>query len=113
MADFLAASALVASQTVNLQEDFNTGSFMSLSSIISLMIMIFAGYLAWGCNKGKSVPVRIIWTILAMLFGTYYLMYYLVAHKALPAMGYNEPNNRKFFACDATEHKGYEMVNNY
>lgn len=101
MADFLAASALVASQTVNKTEDFSVGKFMSFSSAISFMIAIVAFILAWKCNCNKDTLTRIIWSLLAAIFGMYYLVWYLIAHKALPAMmDINKPDNEKFFPCD-------------
>jgi hypothetical protein len=42
----------------------------------------------------------------------YYLVWYLIAHKALPAIGVNEPSDKQtwpeWFACDETERKKNE-----
>ena len=84
MADLLIAS-VVAAKTMDKQENFiNFGSFLGGSFLLSLMIVILAGALAWNCNKGESLLMRIIYTILAMIFGTMYLFYYVVIHVAVP-----------------------------
>lgn len=84
MADLLIAS-VVASQAMDQQENFlDLKKFIGGSFLFSLMIVILAGALCWNCNKGSSLLMKIIYTILAMIFGTLYLIYYVVMHVAVP-----------------------------
>jgi len=49
-----------------------------ISSVISFMIGIGAAYLSWSCNtaQGVSLPMRILYAILAYIFGFFYMIYY-------------------------------------
>jgi len=49
-----------------------------LAYTINLAIIIGAGFLAWACNGGESLPMRILYTVLAGLFSGLYLIYYLI-----------------------------------
>lgn len=49
-----------------------------LAYIINLAIMLGAGYLAWSCNGSETQPLRILYTVLAAIFSSLYLIYYLV-----------------------------------
>lgn len=45
-----------------------------------LIMVIAAGYLAWNCNLGQTPLMRIIYTLLAVIFSGLYLVYYVVYH---------------------------------
>jgi hypothetical protein len=49
-----------------------------IPAIITITIMVLAGYLCWSCNLRTDLPLRIIYTILAVIFNWIYLIYYLV-----------------------------------
>lgn len=49
-------------------------------NIVSLAIMIIAGWIAWDCNKKETQGLRIIYTLLAAMFGTIYLFYYVIRY---------------------------------
>lgn len=50
-------------------------------SIIGLALSIWAGVLAWNCNRKSETLIRILITVLAFLFSTFYLIFYLIYHK--------------------------------
>jgi hypothetical protein len=62
-------------------EDMGIGSVMT--HIIGIILMIYAGYLAWNCNKKSGLLMRILFTILAIYFGLLYLIYYFIRYKVL------------------------------
>jgi len=49
-----------------------------LAYAIHVILLIAAGYLAWNCNAGESTGMRILYTVLAVLFNIFYLIYYLI-----------------------------------
>ena len=49
-----------------------------IRAAFSLPFMIVAGMLAWRCNSGESKAVRVLITVLAALFSTIYIMFYLI-----------------------------------
>jgi len=49
-----------------------------LSFVATLAFMMLAGYLCWTCNVKTDMPLRIIFTILAVIFNGFYLIYYLI-----------------------------------
>ena len=49
-----------------------------MSTIIQVVILIVAGWLAWDCNKNETPGTRVIITLLAVIFSGLYLLYYLV-----------------------------------
>ncbi len=48
--------------------------------IISLIVSVYAAYIAYNCNLGESTPVRFLITLFAFLFGIIYLIYYFVIY---------------------------------
>ena len=54
-----------------------------LAYTINLAIIIGAAYLAWFCNDGETMPMRILYTVLAGLFSGLYLIYYLIYRVAM------------------------------
>ena len=64
-------------------ETFNDGPrtfFDLLFWIISVVVLIFALWLAWNCNQGAE---RIIMLIIAFILPYLYLIGYLIYHKIL------------------------------
>ena len=51
-----------------------------VSLIIKLVISIIAGILVWRCNGNHNVIVRIFFTLLAMTFSEFYILYYAIYH---------------------------------
>lgn len=49
-----------------------------LSFVASMIFMILAGYLCWKCNVGEDRLLRILYTILAVIFNGFYLIYYFI-----------------------------------
>jgi uncharacterized membrane protein YozB (DUF420 family) len=51
----------------------------NIISIASTVIfMLLAGYLCWKCNAKEDGFLRVVYTILAVLFNTFYLIYYFI-----------------------------------
>lgn len=46
--------------------------------IITLGLMFLAGYLCWTCNVDSSILIKVIYTMLAVIFNGFYLVYYLI-----------------------------------
>jgi len=46
--------------------------------IIQIGLSILAAYLNWDCLVTQTTPIRVITTIMAFFFATYYLIFYLV-----------------------------------
>jgi len=44
--------------------------------IIKIILSIYAGFLAWRCNKNEHVFVKTLLIILAVLFSEIYIIYY-------------------------------------
>jgi len=82
MADLLLASAAIAKATKP-KESFGNFHVSMGSTVLSIIIMILSFALSWNCNKGTSQPLKIIYAIIAALFGWMYLVYYVVAHVGL------------------------------
>jgi cytochrome b subunit of formate dehydrogenase len=51
-----------------------------LAYAVNVILLIAAGYLAWNCNAGESTAMRILYTVLALIFSGFYLIYYLIYH---------------------------------
>jgi hypothetical protein len=53
-------------------------SMLSIGTIISFMIGAYAAYLSYECNSKKNMSemAKIIFAILAYIFGLFYLIYY-------------------------------------
>lgn len=49
-----------------------------LAYIINLALAIGAGYLAWTCNAGQTMILRVVYTILGAMFSGLYLIYYFI-----------------------------------
>jgi hypothetical protein len=53
-------------------------NMMNIGTIISMVIGIYAAYLSYECNTKKNIPEmsKIIFAVLAYIFGLFYLAYY-------------------------------------
>jgi len=53
-------------------------TMMSIATIISNIIGLYAAYLSYQCNTKKNIPEvqKIIFAVLAYIFGLFYLVYY-------------------------------------
>jgi len=51
---------------------------MTVGTILSLIIGLYAAYLSYDCNSKKNIPEmsKVIFAILAYFFGLFYLVYY-------------------------------------
>ena len=45
---------------------------------IKLVLSLIAVYLAWDCNKNSSIVLRIIVSIIALVFSEIYILYYAI-----------------------------------
>lgn len=54
------------------------GANDNMSTIIGLLVSLFAAYLAWNCSAFETTAMRTFYTIIAFLFGGFYLIYYFV-----------------------------------
>ena len=57
-----------------------SGTSLYFAYFVQIFFLIFAAYLAWTCNAGESMGMRILYTIIAALFAGFYLIYYLIYH---------------------------------
>lgn len=48
--------------------------------VLEVFIMSVAGYLAWNCYKNNGLVLRIIYTILALIFSGIYILFYIIYH---------------------------------
>lgn len=53
-----------------------TDSILSIATTIAFMAL--AGYLCWKCNVNTDIVLRVIYTILSVIFNTFYLIYYFI-----------------------------------
>ena len=53
-------------------------TFYLIRVLFSLPFMLIAGILAWRCNSGENKYIRILITILAAMFSTIYILFYLI-----------------------------------
>ena len=53
-------------------------NMMSIGTVISMIIGFYAAYLSYECNTKKDIPEvsKIIFAVLAYVFGLFYLTYY-------------------------------------
>lgn len=48
------------------------------ANIITIALMILAGYLCWQCNIKTDMVLRVIYTCFAIFFNWLYLIYYFI-----------------------------------
>ena len=53
-------------------------NMMTIGTILSLIIGLYAAFLSYDCNSKKNIPEvsKIMFAILAYFFGLFYLVYY-------------------------------------
>lgn len=51
-----------------------------LFSILYICIHLFAGYVSWTCKANRRLPIllRLIYALLAVIFGWIYLIFYVI-----------------------------------
>ena len=47
-------------------------------AFLNLTLAIIAGYLCWNCNKNEPAWLKILYTIIAVIFSGFYMLYYLI-----------------------------------
>ena len=57
-------------------ENFYAVASTSSTSIISLLVAVGAAYLSWNRNEKETQLTRVLYAILAAIFGYIYLIYY-------------------------------------
>jgi len=59
--------------------EMNGENIAIIGMIISIIIGAYSAYLSWECNTrhNMSEPMKIVWAILAYMFGLVYLVYYI------------------------------------
>ena len=65
-------------------------------TLIGTVVSLFAAWLSWTCNTrmGMDVAVKVVWAVLAYIFGFLYLIYYaLVRSDACSALAKAHPNS--------------------
>lgn len=86
MLDLLTAYTLYQNQNQN-QENFDGMGMRTplqpIYWIISILIGLFAAYLAFQCNKKEHIIFQLLATILAFIFSGWYLIYYVVRYPLL------------------------------
>lgn len=48
----------------------------STGGTIGFILAVLAAVIAWQCNKGESMGMRVLYTVIAYIFGVLYLIYY-------------------------------------
>ena len=48
--------------------------------LLNVLLAIIAGYLAWNCNSGQHIALKILYTVFAAVFSGLYVLYYFVYH---------------------------------
>lgn len=48
--------------------------------VVILLISLYASLLAWNTNKNTNWLLRIVYTILAFIFGLFYVYYHLIRY---------------------------------
>jgi hypothetical protein len=59
-------------------EEKSSSNMMSIGTIISIMIGLYAAHLSYECNSKKNLPemTKIMFSVFAYIFGLFYLIYY-------------------------------------
>ena len=63
-----------------LDETSESSSMSKYGIFISIMIGVYAAYISYDCNSKKNIPEiqKIVYSILAYIFGLIYLIYYFL-----------------------------------
>jgi CHASE2 domain-containing sensor protein len=49
---------------------------ITILDVLILLVSFYAAYLSWSCNKGVSLPLKIVYAFFAFLFGSLYVIFY-------------------------------------
>lgn len=49
-------------------------------NFIQILVSILAAVLSWQCNKNQPIFLRIVYALIAAIFGWVYLIYYAFVH---------------------------------
>ena len=60
-----------------------TGKSGIILAILNILLAIIAGYLCWNCNANHGTPLRVLYTVIAVVFSGLYIIYYFMAHVIL------------------------------
>ena len=91
MADLIAAVVVADQTTKKKTEKFGEiGNGSATGFVLGVIIMGIAAYLSWQCNTqaGTNTLLKIVYAVVAALFGFSYLWYYVIWHKVLTAGHY-------------------------
>lgn len=88
MLDLVSAYYLYSQNTdPSTTESFNGDTLSQLNSpivwLVGILFGLWAGSLAWNCNRRLSVIPRLIISLLAFVFSGWYLLYYFVRYYLL------------------------------
>lgn len=63
-----------------LDETSGSSSMSKYGMFISILIGVYAAYISYDCNSKKNIPEiqKIVYSILAYIFGLIYLIYYFL-----------------------------------
>ena len=53
---------------------------LSLLVLLRIFIMVVAAILCWTCNTDANMYMRILYTVLAVIFAEFYVLYYSFYH---------------------------------
>ena len=81
--DSLPDLLIKAQNAIASNENFYAVATTSTSSIISLLVAVGAAYLSWNRNEKETQLTRVLYTILAAIFGFIYLIYYYFTQENL------------------------------
>ena len=58
----------------------NNPKYVIVSSVISVVIGLYAVYLSWSCNSalGLGTGLKLLYALFAFIFGLLYLIFYLI-----------------------------------
>jgi hypothetical protein len=54
----------------------------STGGTIGFILAVLAAVIAWQCNKGESMGMRVFYTFVAYIFGFLYLIYYFLMKRS-------------------------------
>lgn len=65
---------------INENNEKNYGHWTMLSSVCILKIILssIAGYLVWDCNSNSHIIIKVLLTLIAILFSEIYIIYYAI-----------------------------------
>ena len=73
--------AIINSKSQNNTKSVKHWIKVAILSLLKLMTIMIAFYLAWECNKKSMIILRILNTLIALMFSDIYIIYYLIHRK--------------------------------